>query len=310
MNSSVRGIPAPGGEILLKRLEEFEVALFGEGYFIDAVHQTVILGRDGLYILSRERLSLRQERQRLLSEVTRLFDDFHNTRQQLGECVEVFAKETAIGAERAIKQAWNTMFFVWFVSMIVFLVLSARIARTVKQHVRAFEATNRDLDIRTQALSRAIQDLRREIEERQRVEDALRESEDALRRAKDGLEMRVEERTSDLRNANRLLEREIAERNRVEGELRQRGGELAAAFESARKAREIAEAERDRSEKMLLEVSESKRRLEILLSDATAREMRMVELKREVNDLLIQLGREAIYDAPYEVEAFMAGRKK
>lgn len=290
-------------------LEKFETDLFGKGYFIDALHQTVILGEGGLYSLSRERLILRNERWQLLGVVNRFLDGFHAVRQRLGDQIEILAKQTPVKAEEALAQAWKTMVFVALVSALIFLALSGHITRKVILHIRAFESTNRDLDIRTKALSQAIQDLKGEIVERQRVEDALRESEEALLRAKDGLEMRVEERTSDLKSANKRLEREISERMRMEEELRKRGEELTAALETTHKARETAEAERDRSEKMLIEVSESKRRLEILLSDATAREKRMIALKREVNDLMALLGRDPKYHAPIQVDAFLARQK-
>jgi hypothetical protein len=53
------------------------------------------------------------------------------------------------------------------------------------------------------------------------------------------------------------------------------------------------------------EVSESKRRMEVLVSNMSGREMRMVELKREVNDLLHALGRSPKYRAPDEMEELM-----
>lgn len=56
--------------------------------------------------------------------------------------------------------------------------------------------------------------------------------------------------------------------------------------ETARKARELAEA---------------KRRLEILVSDTTSRESRLVELKQEVNDLLAAQGKPPRYQAPRQV---------
>lgn len=58
---------------------------------------------------------------------------------------------------------------------------------------------------------------------------------------------------------------------------------------------------------MLAEAMEAKRRLEILTSDASAREMRMLELKREVNDLLNVVGKEPRYGAPARLDAFLAG---
>lgn len=54
------------------------------------------------------------------------------------------------------------------------------------------------------------------------------------------------------------------------------------------------------------ELSEAKRRLEVLVSNIAGREQRMVELKGEVNGLLEQLGRSPKYETPANVERLLA----
>lgn len=56
------------------------------------------------------------------------------------------------------------------------------------------------------------------------------------------------------------------------------------------------------------ELSEAKRRLEVLVSNIAGREKRMVELKGEVNGLLEQLGRSPKYETPANVERLLATR--
>ncbi len=277
-------------------LGDFEKALFGYS-FADASKGQIGTGSsDGLFSLCEQRLALRLEWEKLEGQAVSLFDALNATRQQLVVEVEAQANETAAIAEESLGHAWQTMLLVGFVSMAIFLVLSVRIAHTVKNQIVAIRETN--------------ENLKKEILERTRVEAALRRSEEALRSAKNDLEVRVEERTSDLKSANERLETEVAERKRAEANLRRRGEELSEALETATRAQQTAENERDRSKKMLAEVTEAKRRLEILTSDASAREMRMVELKREVNALLDLVGKEPKYGAPARVDAFLAGAEE
>ncbi|MCJ7538999.1 MAG: PAS domain-containing protein, partial [Desulfobacterales bacterium] len=53
------------------------------------------------------------------------------------------------------------------------------------------------------------------------------------------------------------------------------------------------------------EVSEANTRFEVLVANTTEREKRMLELKQEVNDLLVSAGKEMKYSAPKKVEELL-----
>jgi PAS domain S-box-containing protein len=53
------------------------------------------------------------------------------------------------------------------------------------------------------------------------------------------------------------------------------------------------------------EVSEANTRFEVLVANTTEREKRMLELKQEVNDLLVSTGKEMKYSAPKKVEELL-----
>ncbi len=273
-------------------LEGLATDIFGRGFAVDNIHQTIIPGQDGLYLLIRKKLLLAVQRDKLRLRSDRLLNAVHDARRGLVGTAEDIAHKTAGGAESVLENSWKTMLMVWLALFLTFLILSVRITQDVRRQIKAIESTNENLTA--------------EIDERQKVEAALRQSEEALRKAKDELEMRVEERTCEIKDANQQLAKEITERKSAEAKLRRRGQELSKALNITRKARQIAESERDRSGKMLAEVTEAKRRLEILTSDATTREKRMVSLKREVNTLLRRLGRDSKYGAPQKVDVFLS----
>ncbi len=273
-------------------LDALTTDLFGLGFKVDNIHQTIVPGQGGVYLLIREKLLLAARRDDLRQQKDRIFNAVDSAHRKLVGIAEGIAFQTAGDTEKALSKTWNTMLSVWIAFFSVFLILSVKITQAVKRQITAIETTNENLTA--------------EIYERRKVESALRQSEDALRKAKDELEMRVEERTSELKGANKQLAKQIIERKSAEDKLRRRGRELSEALKITRKAHFVAESERDRSGKMLAEVTESKRRLEILISDATAREKRMVDLKREVNTILKSLGRNLKYRAPQKVDAFLS----
>jgi C4-dicarboxylate-specific signal transduction histidine kinase len=92
-------------------------------------------------------------------------------------------------------------------------------------------------------------------------------AEEELRRHRDHLEELVEERAAELKKMNEQLEAEIATRRQAEEALAQRVQEL-----------------------------ETFNRL------AVGRELRMIELKRQVNELSEQLGKEPPYDVSFAEE--------
>ncbi|MDY6838910.1 MAG: response regulator [Thermodesulfobacteriota bacterium] len=193
-------------------LTNIEAALFGQGFHVDTIHQTIVLGTGGLYKLCKEKLSLVDEQKKLNAQVNQHFEKFRAARENLVVNVEAVANQTAINAENSLGNAWTKMLVVWIVSIGLFLTLSARIAQTLTGQVRAIENTNKELA--------------NEIIERQRVEDALVQSKEMLRKANEELEERVDVRTRELKTANRLLEEEVDERKEAEEKYRSLSEEL------------------------------------------------------------------------------------
>jgi PAS domain-containing protein len=87
--------------------------------------------------------------------------------------------------------------------------------------------------------------------------------------------------------------------------LRDAAGRFVGAIETFQDTTERKRIEQELQGR-IAELSEAKRRLEVLVGNMTDREKRMVDLKREVNELLRSLGRESKYSVPQRVAELFA----
>jgi HAMP domain-containing protein len=95
-----------------------------------------------------------------------------------------------------------------------------------------------------------------------------------VRGAHASLEQRVQDQTADLRRANEGLQREVNDRQRAET--------------VARQARDQAEASAERATRAMEDMERMNKAM-------MGREQRILEMKQEVNDLLVELGRASKY---------------
>ena len=131
-------------------------------------------------------------------------------------------------------------------------------------------------------------------------------AEEGLRQMNAELERRVGEKTAELRRANETLEQRVAERA---GEIQKANEELESSRRAALNLMDDAIAARQQAEQAAIDVARRAEELRALNLDlerfnraAVDRELRMIELKKQVNDLCARLGEPRAYEMEGERE--------
>ena len=159
-----------------------ETTLFGVGYTIDLDHQIIIPGQGGLFNLSTNKLTQRNEQEELRSEFITVFDAIRDAVQQISENIESLTKIETIKVESSLKRTWKIILFVGVATGIIFLIISHRIISAIKMQIKAIEDTNIMLDNKTKALLKSEQALQQSEERLQDLSSSLLSAQEHERR--------------------------------------------------------------------------------------------------------------------------------
>ena len=142
-------------------LDDYETALFGQGYTIDNDHQIIILGYDGEYGLILDQLKMVKEREILRVEVNRIYD---KTEISLGEIVsrtDTITEQEVTKVEKVLGQTWRTMVIIWFVTSLIYAMLAYEIIMAARQQIKAIKDSNMELETMTNELRKSEERLHR-----------------------------------------------------------------------------------------------------------------------------------------------------
>jgi signal transduction histidine kinase len=142
-------------------LDDYETALFGQGYTIDNDHQIIILGYDGEYGLILDQLKMVKEREILRVEVNHIYD---KTEISLGEIVSrtnTITEHEVTKVEKVLGQTWRTMVIIWFVTSLIYAMLAYEIIMAARQQIKAIKDSNMELETMTNELRKSEERLHR-----------------------------------------------------------------------------------------------------------------------------------------------------
>lgn len=136
------------GELSPQTIEELKNALFGKGYVIDAAHQTIRIGKGGLYNLRRDALRLLSEREKLLVALQKCY---HQRIEMIYPKMESLAREhsrtLAKQAEERLTKIWHNMLLLSILILAGFLALGWVISKSLRQQVNAIARLRRQNEL-------------------------------------------------------------------------------------------------------------------------------------------------------------------
>jgi len=131
---------------LYSLLDDYETAMFGQGYSIDDDHQTIILGYDGLYGLILDKLRLEKEKKYLHGEADTIFNSIETILEEIRKRTNVITQQEVIEVEKALGQTWRTMVIIWIVTSVIYAMLAYEIIMAAKQQIKSIEDSNVELE--------------------------------------------------------------------------------------------------------------------------------------------------------------------
>ena len=146
---------------LYSLLDEYEAAMFGQGYNIDNDHQTIILGYDGEYGLVLDRLRMEKERKTLQDEAYATFSWLETTLEEIRRRTNTITRQEVIKVEKVLGQTWRTMVIIWIVTSVIYAMLAYEIFMTAKNQIKAIEDSNVELEAMANELRKSEKRLHR-----------------------------------------------------------------------------------------------------------------------------------------------------
>ncbi|MEJ2332802.1 MAG: sensor histidine kinase [Desulfobulbaceae bacterium] len=146
---------------LYSLLDDYETAMFGQGYTIDNDHQTIILGYDGEYGLILDRLRMESEKEILQAEANRIYDNIELTLGEVTGRTNAITQQEVIKVEKVLRQTWRTMVIIWIVTSLIYAMLAYEIIMAARNQIKALADSNIELEAMADELGRSQERLHR-----------------------------------------------------------------------------------------------------------------------------------------------------
>ena len=123
----------------LQTLEALNEALWGKGYSIDTAHHTVMVGKDGLYVLRNRALALRDEREDLQRELEALSGRIQTAHAEFTHMTQKPVHRLAAQIETGLTESWERLLVFGGIWAVGFLGLAGMMYRAIRRQVDVLE---------------------------------------------------------------------------------------------------------------------------------------------------------------------------
>jgi signal transduction histidine kinase len=142
-------------------LDDYETALFGQGYDIDNELQLITLGYEGEYGLILDQLKLIEEKELLRQEISLVYEKIDSTIGKVLSRTDAITQQEATKVEKVLGQTWRTMVIIWIVTSLIYVMLAYEIIMAAKQQIKAIEDSNLELEAMANELKKSEERLHR-----------------------------------------------------------------------------------------------------------------------------------------------------
>lgn len=163
-------------------LKEIQEGLFGQGFEIYKEYQTIRPGNGGLYLLTRTRLELIQQREKLLLEIADAFQKLESIFPDLADLTRQRSRALAHQAAARLGQSSSSMMLLSIITLCGFLALGRLFANLARKHVSALEQRDKKLHELNRNLEEKVNERTALLEEKSL--ELIRAQEELLRHEK------------------------------------------------------------------------------------------------------------------------------
>jgi PAS domain S-box-containing protein len=149
------------GVLTTQAIERLTATLFGQGYTKDEAHQTIRVGAGGLYLLRKDILLLRSEREKLNSDRAKLGGEIDAVVGAFMQSARAQSESLAGQVEKNLASSWRQMMITGVCFSALFVWLAWLIARGIRGQVGVIERAKAEAESGRQTTQLLMQDLQK-----------------------------------------------------------------------------------------------------------------------------------------------------